>query len=158
MPKGDEGLDISRSEGADDISIVPYFFFIPSFFFGLDARPLDGEAMRRMTEGGGKIEVFFVAMVMVAGDSRPVIFGVCGFLAEFFRPTREVSEFRRCFLGEAFGVRPLPLRPIVCRAAFHLVRRGRRSPEEPFWENSLHIDKILEIEYTALMLTGTVPV
>ena len=45
MPEGDEGLDISRAKGANDVLIVREFFFIEVAFFGFDARPFDGEAV-----------------------------------------------------------------------------------------------------------------
>lgn len=46
VPEGDEGFDISRAKGANDVLVVCEFFFIEVAFFGFDARPFDREAVR----------------------------------------------------------------------------------------------------------------
>lgn len=93
VPEGDEGLDISCAEGADDILIVCDFLLIKPVLFRLDARPFDREAVRGVVQIFGDVKVFFVAMIVIDGNTGNVVLGTGGFRAKVFRPTWEVTEF-----------------------------------------------------------------
>lgn len=108
MPEGDEWLDVSRSERADNCLVMDYFFLIPHSFLRLDARPLDGESGGGVTEFFGNIEVFFIAMIVIDSDSGNIVLGARGFRAELLGPAGEVPEFRSGFLGEAAGILRFP--------------------------------------------------
>lgn len=108
VPEGDEGLDISRAKGMNDVLIVCEFFFIEVAFFGFDARPFDREAVCRMIQFFRTLEVFFVAVVVITRNTGNIVLGMRGFCAKFFRPAGEVSEFGRRFRGEALGIRLFP--------------------------------------------------
>lgn len=108
MPEGDEGLDISRAKGMNDVLVVCEFCFIEVAFFGLDARPFDREAVCRMIEFFRILEVFFVAVVVIARNAGDIVLGMRSFCAKFFRPAGEVSEFGRRLRGEALGIRLFP--------------------------------------------------
>lgn len=92
VPQGDEGFDVSCSEGADDILIVCDFLLIPCFFCGFDTRPLDRETVGGVMETLCDIEVFFVAVVVIDGDAGNIVFGTGRFSAKLFRPMWEVRE------------------------------------------------------------------
>ena len=93
VPQGDEGFDISRAEGADDILIVCDFLLVEPILFRLDARPLDREAVHGVVQAFGDIEVFLEAMIMIDSDAGNIVLGPSGFCAKVFRPIREVTEF-----------------------------------------------------------------
>lgn len=159
VPESHEGFDVSRSEGADDVLVVPYLFLIESSFFRLDARPLDRESMRRMMEFFRNIKVFFVAVVVIAGNFGAIVLRVGGFFSEFLRPAGEMTEFGRRFRGETFGIRFFPEGPVIGCVALYLMRRRCRAPKETGWEFPNHIvDKTNEEVYINKTLTGVVPV
>lgn len=54
------------------------------------------------------LEIFFVAMIVIARNAGDIVLGMRSFCAKLFRPAGEVSEFGRRFRGEALGIRPLP--------------------------------------------------
>ena len=54
------------------------------------------------------LEVFFVAVVVIARNVGKVALRVGGFFPEFLRPAGEVSEFGRRFRGEALSIRLFP--------------------------------------------------
>lgn len=141
VPERDERLDVSRAKRANDILIVGDFLFVKFSLFGFDTRPLDGEAVRGVAQTPRDIEIRFVTMIVIDGNAGNIILGTGGFRAELLRPAGEATEFRGGRAGEAVGVYLFPLAPVIGRATLHLMRRGRRPPEEVVGKKPEHIDR-----------------
>lgn len=65
----DQRFYSSIAQRSDNLNVMIQCIFIPHAFLWLDSTPLDGQAMGVMSPGLGEIEVFLIALIVIAGDS-----------------------------------------------------------------------------------------
>jgi len=127
VPQRHKWLQSTIQTSLQQIAVVQKLIPVVFPLGGLNARPLNGEAVSFEPNYLGKLQVLPVAVVMVARSSRDVIYGGCCLILNPGPGWCWALTIGRTGPGDfcqSCTILDLPLTPVVAVSSFNLMCRG----------------------------------